>query len=572
MGWIVGIFGDFQEEDINKIVSVSSDNANTLSSSNIFIRYSTQKDTIYLNTSETEKMGWIVSGVGIAFNEDRFSFLGINEWERIQHDPLKYISKLDGHFLFIKWNQDGIEFFTDQIGFRSLYLYKGNNFLMFSTRLDWLSHLSTSKTIDMKTFGSQWFLLNKLSIKSPVEGIHRICQGGYSKYDRKTFIFKNKPWEPGFVNDIGGESIESLLRKITIFPVKEEKKLSLGLSGGIDSRALFSILLSTQKHTDFEAHSLHSPDDPDKWLAGKICSYYNIPCKFYEDFITDINSTVDIISNIIGQTGPVSPISSAMARNFYQKFKNKIIIDGGLGEIVRRRYLNNLYYNGKNAIFTKNPVQIKQYLLQYRAKIFNKDTRTVMEEGIIDQIEELITGLPEISDIGLRNWIDLMAIRTRFPNLAGPEQSRIDNEVVSYMPFAQPSILRKYLLTNRLKSFNNSWINGLFRNNPELKSFPLAKDGITYPFTTNILLSSVLIKMKTKFGTRYQSDYNVRVLDSISEFVKDLVNSNSTKNCTLYDYDYIKKMVDNYYGGMKQFASRLDWWLAFEIWKNRISL
>ena len=54
-----------------------------------------------------------------------------------------------------------------------------------------------------------------------------------------------------------------------------------------------------------------------------------------------------------------------------------------------------------------------------------------MEEGILNDLEEIINVLPDIKKIGFRNWIDTFSLQTRLTNFYGPEQARVDNYIIS---------------------------------------------------------------------------------------------------------------------------------------------
>ena len=86
-------------------------------------------------------------------------------------------------------------------------------------------------------------------------------------------------------------------------------------------------------------------------------------------------------------------------------------------------------------------------------------------------------------NIGIDNWIDLFALRTRLPNASAPEQARSDSEFINYMPFIQPAFLKRVFETPVPERKNSKIFHEIIDDNsPMLKHFPLVKDGVIYPF------------------------------------------------------------------------------------------
>lgn len=52
------------------------------------------------------------------------------------------------------------------------------------------------------------------------------------------------------------------------------------------------------------------------------------------------------------------------------------------------------------------------------------------------------------------------------------------------------------------------------------------------------------------------------------EYVLDLVESKSVRECDLYNYHQIKKTVNDFYSGYNQQELHVNQWLAFELWRS----
>jgi hypothetical protein len=178
-----------------------------------------------------------------------------------------------------------------------------------------------------------------------------------------------------------------------------------------------------------------------------------------------------------------------------------MLIDGGMGEIARRQFMNRLLIRGRNALRKKDPHVISSYLRTQRASIFNPQVTSVMQNGAERQIEGLLGTLPSVEDIGEENFADLLIVRYRFPNYGGLDQSRMDGQILSYMPFAQPSFVRAAFATPlKLKRDAHLFRRLIDQYRPSLKKYPLVKGYTTYPYMLPAIPAMVWTKVKTIFG------------------------------------------------------------------------
>jgi hypothetical protein len=139
------------------------------------------------------------------------------------------------------------------------------------------------------------------------------------------------------------------------------------------------------------------------------------------------------------------------------------------------------------------------------------------------------------------------------------------------MPFAQPSLLRK-LFDVPVRERNNGklFLKIVKQNGRGLSKYMRVKNGVIFPFQLSTLASRVLININHKLGRSYSDPTPARFLESLSDFVQDTARSDGVRNCEYYDHPQILKIVDGFYGGNKGLAHELDWWLAFEIWRQAV--
>lgn len=206
----------------------------------------------------------------------------------------------------------------------------------------------------------------------------------------------------------------------------------------------------------------------------------------------------------------------------------------------------------------------------HRADIFNEGIKEKMYAGCKEQLANIFNELPAIEELGIENWIDLFAIKTRLPNYYGHEQSRTDSFVSSFMPFAQLSLLQ-LLVSIPVSSRKNS---GLFRkiirdNNNGLSKYKLVKGNFSHPYFLNTFQTRLWNFASNKLSGRngYQNQSQL-FLAHIKEFVDDVVHSKSVRECSFYNYKNIAKIYDEYNSGSAKAAAELDWFLSFEIFRK----
>ncbi|MDO8550076.1 MAG: asparagine synthase-related protein, partial [Ignavibacteria bacterium] len=482
---------------------------------------------------------------------------------------------LNGHFAAARWNKNKLELFTDQLGIRNIYLTNLNDCIAFSTRLDWLSKLNKKITIDWEEVGACWFLLNQISQKSILKNVERMSQRGKALINLNplSYQIKNQPWHPNLIPSLSEDKdFISILRDFTLCGLNNDKKISLALSGGLDSRILLALLISSKSKNWF-LHSINFPDHPDTKAAKVIAKELNVEHFFWEPLIPPADKIISLLTEYVGETILTTPASKFLLLQFYSTLynQNKIVIDGGYGEIARRRYLNSLLFKGRNAIYNSKYGKIISLLKYSRSNIFKDDYVQLMQVRMQKQMDEIFHTMPMVKSFGVENWLDLFAIRTRLVHFS-VEQSRSDSQLVNFMPFVQPSFLKK-LFETKVKDRNNSKLfYKIIKNfSPSLSQIPLVKGGTTYPFGLGSIPSSILIKLKNKLGFYYKDNLVIQFLETLSEYIQDTANSGDVTSCEYYDQKKVKDLVEGFYRKKNlALANEIDWWLTFEIWRRII--
>jgi hypothetical protein len=220
-----------------------------------------------------------------------------------------------------------------------------------------------------------------------------------------------------------------------------------------------------------------------------------------------------------------------------------------------------------------NPGLIAPYFAAHRRNIFNVDATAAMKQGIETQIKEAWDAMPPISEIGEGNFLDLLTLRTRVPNWCSLEQTRVDQQAICYMPYLQPSLLNiVFSLPIPLRK-NGKLLREILRaTNARLTRFPLVKGNTTYPYYFNPIATWLWTNAKKRLGFEYNDPLRHQVFSNLKPFIMDTVESGTVRNFQAYDHKALKEMVTGYYSGNTGLASQLDWWLAFELWRQGLGI
>jgi hypothetical protein len=523
--------------------------------------------------------GWVVCGIGIRHDADSFSILGEDDWERLFRNEsyLDEISKINGHYAILTWNGNHINVIADALELRKVYIADTPDSVFVSTRLDSIVSMLDNPHLDVKELASFWTLVNSMSDNCFVKGVTRLGPSGHvSIKDGKI----QHSWHHWLPKKSQQGSVTTMLEKLTALPIAEGHKLTLGLSGGIDSRTLLALLA----HSPEGSWCVHSCGDKDnldilvaKELARKIRVHHYV--EYYEIQRTDtVDSVVNSLKDYVLRTEMSdSPFGYQKLRLFSDlQSRGYWMVDGGYGELLRRSYAKKLYAGGKQAIINRDASRLIDYFMFPKSKIFTADIQQLFIRESGDQLQKSIEAMPEEPGEDIGNWLDLFHIRYRLKNFPGNSQAVYDGHIASYMPYAQDAILSLFLTLDSNQRTNNKLNRKTVEKNfSELRGIPLVKSGTVVPYWTsrNAFVTKVWAKVHSKIAHRqinHDLPFRSEALLFIKEFVLDRIRSNDVANCSYYNYVELSKRAVNFYETPNNSDARfIEDWLMFDFWREK---
>jgi hypothetical protein len=563
MSWIFGYFGNHS----NRQVSSLEKSLHSFKDSNLLLFAGGNNQTCFLKSNSVDSC-WAVVGVGLETSMNGYKVLDEKNWGNILTSPKIDISKINGHFVAVKYYNGELKFFTDELGLRDIHIVKLPQGFGFSTRIDWLKFFINPE-IDLREFGSRWLLQNQVSKNSNIINVNRlICANATIKNNYITI--EQNHWQPDFHPSYDREMFDITIRKLLS---NDEKKISLSLSGGLDSRMLLSYLL--QKNSDlWDTHTFGDQNHPDSKIAFDLLKAFNYHNEILDDALPSSDELIEIVKTYIVESIVTNPVTSILNLRFYEKFtnQNKLIIDGGFGEIWRREFANKLLLLGKKALQQKDAFKIVNLFKYNKGDFFSEEVLREMKSGSIEQIENFITWMPDVNNIGMGNWVDLFSIQARLPNYYAPEQTRVDKYIISFMPLVQKDILKYLFSFDDADKKDGKLFKRLIKQNEyKLAKHPLVKGGIVHPFNSSSLSARLHSRINNRLGVNYQSKLPSELFIAIKEFVMDTIQSSEVKNCKLYDHRKVGRIANDFSTKDYKFNTEIDWFLSFELFRKGLT-
>ena len=524
-------------------------------------------ETCHFQHDPVSNEGWIVVGLGLSNGPVNYRVMNAENWTQILKAQSPTLPN-NGHYVILKWHDGSLQAFTDSLGTRTLYYAEAETGIVLSTRLDWVTRLTSKTDINYAVYGSHWLAANQIAQDSPIKGINRLGSGGTLSYSDSRLSTKQKLWAPRKTAATADE-FRQVLRTFTNPVLPDDKRLSLGLSGGLDSRTLLALL----SERSAALHSFGPNDKKDVKIARKVAGSTAYAHTVFHENIPTAGTCLSMLRQYVSCNQALTNASAVLGLRYYPTLRNQgfAMIDGGFGEVARRQFMNRLLRRGKKQLLKGNLAAVIPLISVSRPAIFSTETMATMREGVERQFENSWSDVKDLKDRDLSFKLDLISTRSRLPNFFGYEQNRLDGLILNFMPFAQPSFLDVAFNTPVHLRKEAKLFKTIIRDEqPALTKFSLVKGIYTYPFRLSSTGAFVWTKAKSKVYASPKNADQHQFLFGLREFILDTVISSSTRFYEHYDMRKVEYNVRQYFAGKQEYAGFVDWWLAFEVWRQEI--
>ena len=475
--------------------------------------------------------------------------------------------------LHVSVANDGLVVDVNSLGLRSIYTstaeLDGTRGTLVSTRLDWITRIVGECEIDVETLGGHWLGFNQFACRSLVSNVERVS-GGRLTVDVDGFRIDRQRWQP---RSDEGSFLESLDGALA--PLRDDPdRWSLGLSGGLDSRLLLSMLKSRKHETNvvLNCHVFGNPIDPDVSVSTRIGAADYVAHKALEEPDLDASAALSLLREYCATTCATTPATAGIKYLLYGSIaeQGRVIVDGAFGEVGRRQYLNRLRLFGRAALRNEDAEKLVPHFRYARSPVFCSEVMQRMKQGMVDELRELIHVLRATFGDDANLLIDGISIASRLPNYYGYGQAWVDMLADNFMPFTEVSVLSSIMQVSRTKESSTVSYKRVIRERaPGLAKLPLVKGGREYPFWLGGVAATGYAMMRRRVGSQAEKKPN-HYLELLKEYVIDSSRDRSTRDYALYDPVAIQDLVDRYYAGEGSLEAAVDWWLAFDLWRRSL--
>ena len=323
--------------------------------------------------------------------------------------------------------------------------------------------------------------------------------------------------------------------------LRPPQRLSLALSGGLDSRLLLA-LRRRGAPAAFGLHVFGPADHPDVRVSSQIAAEEGLPLLHLDDPLPPPEQALPRVQEFLARTNAYAPASEWLHQRHYERLgrQNAVLVDGSAGELVRRMYFEPRKPGLGRALRAGEPGLLYPYLAKRRSPIFGAEAAALMRRGARQQTEALWEALPPLGEWGEENLLDLIVVRTELPRFLGQGLPHADAEGAAYYPYGQRSVVQAVFQTPVPLRKRSRLARRLIRTrraslarHPLVRSYPPCT---AYPFPLGHAASALWARAKAGLGLAYSDASRLTFLRHLREPVLDLVHARAAREYAAYDH------------------------------------
>ena len=551
-----------------------------------------QKDYDYV-----EKDNISIFIYGYPFNPSAGIWISGNDVHRLYlKGGLNFIEDIEGVYtiIILDRKKELCSVITDRYGIYSLFYTKNHNhFILSDTVGEIVTHmpyikLNKQSIIEYLGFGF------KFGNKTHIEGIYEFVSATIYQINKELETTEKIYWKllgKSEKDKITKENFRKIFNAHIMTAFKLEKKISIPLSGGLDTRTIMSAcIFQNQK---FDSYTYGIKNAPDVKTAKKICDHFKIKHTFFElneGWIKNIPFIFE--KNAIINNGLTPPYSHMTQASFEEYSKDKLIITGALGNEIWR----GLFDIKEIEFMTINPIidKVMKICTYNNPKIMdiyrdysNKEVINLIKESIKNELMK-----PEDTKKPI-SLFELFVLRNWSSNWASNGLKGAGKYFKVFPVFLHKDLLQQISLLNRIERTNGTiqkYI--IYMNNSYLANVMLDVVDMRHGATIGNNLSSrikglqVLVPWYSRaavnfvpkrlfkrniFRTPYFTDYPNWIRNYHKDFLLKILNYEKMVTKELFKKDELEEIILLYIMGDNSLTDFLVRLIGLEIWLKSIS-
>ncbi len=527
------------------------------------------KGNNFLSHSKFGENGFVFCGLPVEFQNNQFKQTKFENYNFDDFDISEFRKRFTGHFSLLIWDNLYIKLFNDYLGISQIYHYNSKSTHIFSNSIEEIINYTGINEFDIYNFSTRIYLSNQLDESSIFQNIDRFGAGSNVELNRKNNLLQIKKTNFEFEFEKGKpEHFHQLISNALSLKINSND-IGLSISGGLDSRYLLAHFLKNNESPKLFAYG--NSKHPDNVISKKIAQKFDLHYKNYnfnehfelinEDKILDFARNFQLHNNM----------SEVLNKSYYDDIaKNNILIfDGSNGEYARNGLYTLAAVVGYQSFKNKNTEEIiEKFLIKKPINIFNKQTQKLIKSATHQKLINRIETLPKIDDIGFRNWLDLFALKVKYPNFMYFEQSYTDNFLIDINPFSMLPILQSALnMPNSIKNYGNDFKKYIKNSNRKLTQIPLVKHNFHHPFFMNQFLGRIWLRLSKLFNLTFEDKQNIEFYELKKEFFMDIISSIKQTDQNLLDIAVIDQIQNEYFSSNYTNIKQIEQLITYSTYK-----
>lgn len=463
------------------------------------------------------------------------------------------------HGVEFAFKRDRLVITTDIAEQRRLYWQENGDAIAVATRLDLLQ--PQPPAIDAASFIGQWCLSMNVSPRPLFDGVRRLHVGHALSIHEDGSIHVS-PVPPSV--DPPAEPLEALRQCMRDY---SQHDIVLGLSGGVDSRTLASVLVNMG--IPFRVHTYGSMAMPDVQRAAAVARAAGV-----EIAITDLSAMqfdVDAVLRSMRRTAWQTEGSypGAHALVFDDAGKrigsNALLIDGGYGALHRGGFGNALLWRHRRAVTNRDARVLASALRRRTPALLHEEFRQQAGQILVDLVDQAIMAMPAPTQP--RPWIDAFFTRWNPPGFVASPQSVYDARMASVMPFLDARVMHAFASVPAEKRAGGRIFRAALRRTPGIATLPYVGKRSDVPF------AAAGRPLPTALVQRFSQPYPPHIHGAIDRIVfavvrpamLDAAHSNGADPFQLFNNGAVQHLLQATMpdGDASDIAQLMDWFSMY---------
>lgn len=509
-----------------------------------------------------------VMGNPILRSGDDYRYPAAEDWTDLLASEAK-LQAMDGHWLLLIANRQGVVAYNDSLCKRSLYIHEDESRIFFTSDLELLRQVCRP-SLDMHLFGAYWHsIFPPLVATSSFAPTHKSCYkdvqmlgtGGKAEITRSGLKMSLKLWNP----NTQPMDLEQRVANMTLLPFRAGRKVTIGLSGGMDIRPLLAIILGAKQ----QVSAVHTGSDriSDYRVAASIAKHLRIPFRFLSP--EDYGGGWDQACQYLVRRGLGFNPANNDSEGYYPIINKDcdVFMTGYFGELYRFRFLpaylastvksRRMNYHALARIFYRDP-----------PSFFVPDARRQMQQGYWSELKENAALMPPSKDMPNTMWLHLFLLRYGLRRIIMPGMSWLDTLLVDHMPWLQSSIISGHWSYGFVRQLNEGLHRRLVKRHcPALEVFPISLGDVSAPYSTRQIPMKIKTWLHYKGKPLLDLNRNSIFMRENKAHILELRQDSATRDDPAIDQKRLDEIINGFYNGDNSQANALLSYLSYALGK-----